>query len=139
MTKVPGKTCLRWIITGGSYPGALAGWIMQQHPNLFAASISSSGVVDARFNIPEFDIHTRAAAGLPCGNFINQALREIEYVTENLNDDYYLNMFNASRTKLADFYYFLADVSLMIMQYSSWKATCENNFNNAWRNGSNVT
>lgn len=67
LSKIPGKTCLRWLIVGGSYPGAVSGWIMQQHPNLFAAGISSSGVVDARYSLPEFDTHTLATAGIPCG------------------------------------------------------------------------
>ena len=46
-TQIPGKTCVPWMIAGGSYAGAVTAWITQQHPHLFAASISSSGVVNA--------------------------------------------------------------------------------------------
>ena len=66
VTQIPGKTCMKWMIAGGSYAGAVAAWITQQHPHLFAATISASGVVDARFEIPEFDTHTLEAAGTPC-------------------------------------------------------------------------
>ncbi|TFL05775.1 peptidase S28 [Pterulicium gracile] len=36
-----------WILTGGSYPGALAGWTMLRKPGVFFAGYSSSGVVHA--------------------------------------------------------------------------------------------
>jgi len=51
------------MISGGSYAGAVSAWITQQHQSMFAASISSSGVVDAHYELPEFDTHTLDAAG----------------------------------------------------------------------------
>ncbi|KAL0066152.1 hypothetical protein AAF712_006776 [Marasmius tenuissimus] len=39
-----------WIMTGGSYSGALTGWTMVNKPGLFWAGYSSSGVVEAIFD-----------------------------------------------------------------------------------------
>lgn len=52
---IPGKPCLRWIAVGGSYPGALAGWIGQLLNSWFVATIASSGVVNAVYNATSFD------------------------------------------------------------------------------------
>ncbi|CAL6088349.1 Serine_peptidase [Hexamita inflata] len=138
MTKVPGKTCLKWMVIGGSYAGAVSAWIAQQHPHLFAATISSSGVVNVKYENPEFDTHTYAAAGTPCAQAYVHSMREIEKVTES-GDDKYLDLFQATRKNLPDFYYFLADTSLMAIQYGSWKEMCQNNLQQAWSKSSDVT
>ena len=136
---IPGKTCVAWMIAGGSYAGAIAAWISQQHPHLFAATISSSGVVDAHFELPEFDTHTLAAGGTPCALAIQQALREIERVTEG-GDDTYLEFFDALNAKqnLADFYYFLADATLMFFQYGHYADTCPE-ITRLWNAGEDAT
>ena len=74
------------MIVGGSYAGAVSAWITQQHQSLFAASISSSGVVDAHFELPEFDTHTLEAAGTPCAQVYLEAMHHIEQVTESGDD-----------------------------------------------------
>lgn len=43
---IPGKTCMTWLVAGGSYAGALAAWAIQQYDWLFSGAISSSGVVN---------------------------------------------------------------------------------------------
>ncbi|CAL6094596.1 Serine_peptidase [Hexamita inflata] len=137
-TYIPGKTCLRWMIAGGSYAGAVSAWITQQHPHLFAASISSSGVVDAHYELPEFDSHTYAAAGTPCAQAYTLAMRQIEQVTES-GSDKYLNLFKATREHLSDFYYFIADSSLMVFQYGDWNTFCPQNLNTVWKQSGDVT
>jgi hypothetical protein len=101
------------MISGGSYAGAVSAWITQQHQSWFAASISSSGVVDAHFELPEFDTHTLEAAGTPCGFAYLEAMHQIEEVT-SAGDLKYLKVFKAEGAVPADFYYFLADTSLMV-------------------------
>ena len=44
-----------WLVIGGSYPGALSSWFRELHPELVAASWSSSGVVEAVYNFTRFD------------------------------------------------------------------------------------
>ena len=136
---IHGKTCVAWMIAGGSYAGAVAAWISQQHPHLFAATVSSSGVVDAHYELPEFDTHTFAAGGVPCSRAIQQALREIERVTEDGNDTY-LQFFDAlnAKSNLEDFYYFLADATLMSFQYGHYKDTCPE-IVKIWNNGEDPT
>jgi pimeloyl-ACP methyl ester carboxylesterase len=49
------STSLPFLAIGGSYSGALSAWFRQKHPELVAASWSSSGVVNAVYNFTEFD------------------------------------------------------------------------------------
>ncbi|CAL6017754.1 Serine_peptidase [Hexamita inflata] len=116
---IPGKTCVAWVVAGGSYAGAVSAWLMQQHPGLFAGAISSSGVVDARFEIPEFDTQTYAAAGQPCAQAFVQAMRDIEH-----NQESFMEYFGTTGKNEQDFYYFLADASLMVFQYGDWAKLC---------------
>lgn len=55
-----------------------------------------------------------STAGIPCGTALIQAFRNIEYVTEVLNDDKYLDALYGNRKNLFDFYYYLADSAVMI-------------------------
>jgi len=49
------------VATGGSYSGATCAWFRQAYPDHAAGCISSSGVVDARWDFPEFDEHVAGA------------------------------------------------------------------------------
>ena len=46
---------LRFFTFGGSYPGALSAWYRIAYPELTLGSLSSSGVVNAIVDFPEFD------------------------------------------------------------------------------------
>jgi len=45
----------KWIIVGGSYPGALAAWFKSKYPDHVVAAWSSSGVIEAIENFVMFD------------------------------------------------------------------------------------
>jgi hypothetical protein len=45
----------RWVVIGGSYPGAMAAWFRYKYPHIAFASLASSGVVDAVKDFWEFD------------------------------------------------------------------------------------
>jgi hypothetical protein len=45
----------RWVVVGGSYPGALSAWFRYKYPHLVDISWASSGVVNAITNFTEFD------------------------------------------------------------------------------------
>lgn len=45
----------KWIIVGGSYPGAMSAWFKSKYPNHVVASWSSSGVIHAIDDFQMFD------------------------------------------------------------------------------------
>ena len=44
-----------WLVVGGSYPGALAGWFQHVYPGVATAAWSSSGVINAIQDYPMYD------------------------------------------------------------------------------------
>ncbi len=54
---------LRFFTIGGSYPGALSSFYRAAYPNHTLGSLSSSGVVHAILEFPEFDQHVRVLRG----------------------------------------------------------------------------
>lgn len=59
-----------WLAVGGSYPGALSSWFREKHPELVAASWSSSGVVQAVYNFTRFDEIVGEALGGECADAV---------------------------------------------------------------------
>uniref|UniRef100_A0A7S1X3N4 Uncharacterized protein n=1 Tax=Tetraselmis chuii TaxID=63592 RepID=A0A7S1X3N4_9CHLO len=57
---------LAWIAFGGSYSGALSAWFRQTYPSLVVGAMSSSGVVDAILDFPQFDEGISKAVGHGC-------------------------------------------------------------------------
>jgi pimeloyl-ACP methyl ester carboxylesterase len=45
----------KWIIIGGSYPGAMSAWFKSKYPEHVVASWSSSGVIKAIEEYREYD------------------------------------------------------------------------------------
>ena len=45
----------RWVAFGGSYPGMLAAWVRIKYPDLIFAAVSSSGPVEAWYNMQGFN------------------------------------------------------------------------------------
>ena len=45
----------KWVTFGGSYPGMLAAWARIKYPNLIFAAVSSSGPVEAWYNMQGFN------------------------------------------------------------------------------------
>ena len=124
--RVDGKMCFKWIIFGGSYPGALAGWIAQKYPFAFAATISSSGVVNAMHSLPEFDQQTYRSSGATCAKAQLLAMREIEEAMEH-GDEWprvFMGIEKDELWNLQDFYWFVADAGVQIQQYGNWQDFC---------------
>ncbi|KAG8978996.1 hypothetical protein FRC05_009206 [Tulasnella sp. 425] len=69
-----------WVIIGGSYPGALVAWTMQQHPNIFAAGWASSAVVQAQdYFWSYFDI-VKQFMPANCSNDIQAVITHLDTV-----------------------------------------------------------
>lgn len=131
--RIEGRTCLQWVIVGGSYPGAVTGWIYQRHPNLFAAALSSSGVVNARFEIPEFDTHTLMVSASPCSDALFQAQHEATRLVKAGEDNaVYRHLDIRADADKNDIHYFLADTMLMCFQYGKSRSCCDAYLSKAW-------
>lgn len=70
-----------WIFTGGSYPGALAGWIAVKDPGTFWAYYGTSGVVEAIGDFWQYFVPVKEAAPKNCTADLNTV---IEYVDHTL-------------------------------------------------------
>ena len=53
---------------GGSYSGATCAWFRQRYPDVSDGCVSSSGVVNAYLDSPQFDEHIAAAIGDECAS-----------------------------------------------------------------------
>ena len=53
----------RWLVTGGSYAGALTAWARLKYPHLYHAALASSGVVHVIKDFTDFDRQVGAGAG----------------------------------------------------------------------------
>ena len=53
---------LRFFAFGGSYPGALSAWYRVAYPDKTLGALSSSGVVNALLEFPQFDELVRGSA-----------------------------------------------------------------------------
>jgi len=117
---------LRFFTIGGSYPGALASWYRIAYPDKTLGSLSSSGVVNAILDFPQFDMYVAKAIGEPCAGRLRNVTRAFEdalrvpaaaCVTKGLfGCD--CDMWDA------DFFYMLADAAAMVDQYGRKDELC---------------
>jgi hypothetical protein len=63
----------KWLVIGGSYPGALSSWFRQKYPALAAASWSSSGVVNAVYAFSQFDAQVLLDVSPECAAALHAA------------------------------------------------------------------
>lgn len=126
------KESQRTLAIGGSYPGALAAWARVDHPDVFYAAWSSSGVVEAKESFPEFDAHVAAAlkrdvdpACLPTVKATMEAFEKAMNAGGQEKDDAKA-LFGAEDVEDdRDFYYMLADSASMAVQYGTKQAMCD--------------
>lgn len=135
-----GRLCLQWIVVGGSYPGAVTGWAYQHFPHVFAAGLSSSGVVDAKYLLPEFDTHTLTVAYSPCREALYQAHHELERLIreEGPASKVYSRLGIRSDADQNDIFYYLADTMLMCFQYGHMNQCCDEYLVPAWTDHKDV-
>jgi len=114
------------VATGGSYSGATCAWFRQAYPDHAAGCVSSSGVVDARWDFPEFDEHV--AGAIDCADALRNATAAMERKFQAGEGDEVLLAFNASNligaTLRDDFWYAVADGAAMLDQYGHKATLC---------------
>ena len=120
----------RVFVVGGSYPGALVSWFRETYPHVAFAALSSSGVVEAEFNFHEFDeqiILATEKSNNYCTSNIRKAMKLIDQY-EQTGDEESMNAlkksFNAEGMPTFDFYFFIADMVVMPVQYGDRVKFC---------------
>ena len=112
---------------GGSSPGALAAWFRLAYPDATVGSLSSSGVVNALFEFPQFDEQVAASAGAECAAAVRATTAALEKALAAGGDDALATkaLFGAEALDWqADFWYMAADSAAMAVQYGMKEALC---------------
>lgn len=72
----------KWLVIGGSYPGALSAWTRTRYPDLVTASWSSSGVVRPILNYTDYDAQVYRST-LKSGQACVDSIRAVNQLTED--------------------------------------------------------
>lgn len=118
---------LEFFTFGGSYPGALSAWYRIAYPDKTRGSLSSSGVVNAILNFPEFDQQVARAIGKECANRVSNITAAFEQALQVPEMACVVKgMFGCDCEMWdPDFFYMLADSAAMVDQYGNKSVLCE--------------
>ncbi|KAI1338737.1 peptidase S28 [Xylariaceae sp. FL0016] len=72
-----------WIFTGGSYPGALAGWIAVKDPGTFWAYYGTSGVVEAIGDFWQYFVPVQEATPANCSADLSAVIDHVDSILLN--------------------------------------------------------
>jgi hypothetical protein len=72
-----------WIYTGGSYPGALAGWIAAKDPGTFWAYYGTSGVVEAIGDFWQYFVPVEEATPKNCSSDLHTVIDYVDHTLMN--------------------------------------------------------
>lgn len=115
----------KWLIVGGSYPGALSAIARAVYPNNFHAAISSSGVVYADDDFVEFDYQVAVSMGEECAAAARSARIKIDQMLDDPDSNEYIkNLFNASLLTDQNFRFVVGELFTLALQYSHVEKIC---------------
>lgn len=122
---VPAK---RWLVIGGSYPGALVSWFRNKYPHVAFGAWSSSGVVDAIQDFHQFDeVVTEALT--KSGEACPKTMRSLIEFTDNEfaqgRGAAIKKIFHADEMQDDEFFWFYSDVIAETVQYGQRTELCE--------------
>jgi len=125
----------KWVLHGGSYPGALSAWGRSKLPNLIHASVASSAPLLATVDFPQYMEVVAASLAAPevggsalCRDSVKEGFQTIETLIESKQFDKLKNDFVSckgisSPNDTAQFVEDLAGVFTFVVQYNdenSW-------------------
>ena len=114
-----------WILSGGSYSGMLCSFTRRIHSDLFKIGISSSGVVLATDDFPDFDIQDAISLGPECATLARSAVYKITQMLENEEDkNILLQMFDMVGMPKNDMYFVLGEIFTIAHQYGRLHDLC---------------
>jgi pimeloyl-ACP methyl ester carboxylesterase len=109
----------KWVVFGGSYPGALSAYYREAFPDLVVGSLASSAPVRPEANFEDYDRHVTEVVGPDCAAQLRKVTAQIEGVLDNptalaaLKAKFQAQMM----TDNDDFLYLVADMGAMAAQY----------------------
>ena len=125
-TQIDPENKSKWIIVGGSYSGMVSALMRQNYSDLFVASWSSSGVVEALELFTECDTQGAIAMGPQCSQAARSTRIAIERIIED--DDAYeklAELFLVPGMQKADFLAMLGDIFTVGLQYGNVRGLCD--------------
>jgi pimeloyl-ACP methyl ester carboxylesterase len=120
----------KWVVIGGSYPGALSAWFRYKYPHLTVGSIASSAVINSINFFWQFDDQIYVSArrnSKECPKIIQSLNKELE---DTFNKDPNATAaikaaFNATNLSNQEFYFFWADIFVETIQYGNRQGLCK--------------
>jgi hypothetical protein len=125
--KIPER---RWIVVGGSYPGAMSAWFRYKYPHISLGSLASSAVVEAIADYSAYDDHVFDMLSLSGPECPKRIQENTKYIKDMINKGKFKDVlakfgYTGDKINIGDFYYFLADISAGAVQGSRRKAFCD--------------
>lgn len=121
----------RWVVVGGSYPGALSAWFRYKYPHLADISWASSGVIHAITNFTEYEssiYNSTVKGGIDCTHTFQNLTHwlDIQYKNPNqTNAEAALAIFGMEGGNLIDLMGELADILAGKIQYGGRVDACK--------------
>ena len=122
----------KWVVVGGSYPGAMSAWFRYKYPHLAVGSLASSAVVHAITDYQMFDwqiANSTMKSGFECTQFLKNVTVYIDAVFAEGNETKIAAIketMGAHKDMInGDFMFYVADTFVMGVQYGSRTLMCE--------------
>eukprot|EP00771_Trimastix_marina_P003292 gnl/Trimastix_PCT/4525.p1 GENE.gnl/Trimastix_PCT/4525~~gnl/Trimastix_PCT/4525.p1 ORF type:complete len:461 (+),score=26.28 gnl/Trimastix_PCT/4525:51-1433(+) len=117
----------KWILVGGSYAGMLSCEARQIHQDIFAAALSSSGVVQAVIDFTDCDRQAAIGLGEECSKLARECVWEMDrQLARGPEAGHKIKAsFNASVLNDFDFRCLIADAITIGPQYSNREPLCD--------------
>jgi pimeloyl-ACP methyl ester carboxylesterase len=118
----------RWLLFGGSYPGALVSWFRNKYPHIAFGSWSSSGVINAIQDFHQFDetvSYALGKSGKECPSTVRSLIEFTDREFEEGRGAAIKKVFNGEEMRDDEFHWFYSDVIAETVQYGQRTELCQ--------------